>query len=901
MNAYDPVGRSTAARDRSRLALERGTGEAAGRVEPPGQSAGLDLLVLGGAVAALGGPVWGEMGPDGGVIATYPRQIGHYQILEALTTSASGTIYRAHDPVLNRVAALKVLHAHLARDGETRDRFVHEGRMLARMRHPNIVQVFDAGEVDGVVYLAMELVEGQSMRAVMREVGPVALPDVVHIADQVAAGLAAIHARGLLHCDVKPANIIIQAGTGRAVLLDRGVGRAAGLQGSTVGGWIVRSPAYMAPEQVEPDQAISVRTDVYQLAATVLALLTGAAPFAGEPAQVLYAVVHQPPAGLPALPEDVPPETAALLSRSLAKRQEERPETPQLFVRRLRASIEVERSDGPPVRGGRTAAGAMLAPIPEAEPEAPVPPDSTRTGAAITIAESKAGDVGVTDDDMNVALPAAGPELPHTEALAATPPAEPRATPAAETPLPEPMSAPPIADADDGATESARLLSPPPPVSDAEVTEAAPAGAVGDDPGATPPVAAATAEATIAPLSLARPPAASPPSPELITEIIPRGMRPLSPMTPARRRRPATAGRLLLAVAAGVVLLVLAAVVMLLAAEGIAALLGAGDIDGGPFRGGSSGSGTRITAAPTETPVSTAAAEAALPVAASISDFRVCNNVFACVQDEFVVGESVAACYTITPGADTQPLQIVATRGGDDPRGDDEAAIVARLQPVPARAGSNCSVVPIPGGSLPEGQYAVWMLAGDDALAATWFRALAPTLATTPRPSLTTARPTSLVAPAPATAPPSSQPRATQPPVTPPRPATTIATSSRPPQPAAAAPTAAQPVPAIAAPIPAAAPAPAATPPPPAPTPASALPAPTSPVTTPAPTAPPTAAIPLSTAAAPPPTAPPTAPPAAVPTAVPTSPRSTPTQPPAPRTPLPRDVPTPVRTGGPAR
>jgi eukaryotic-like serine/threonine-protein kinase len=292
------------------------------------------------------------------------EQIGRYRIEGEAGVGGFSTVYRAHDPLLERTVALKVLHPHLARDPATRDSFLAEGRSLARVEHPNVVRVLDAGESDGAVYLAMEFVDGQPLTA--RPDGrPLSLSKATAIAEQLAAALGAIHALGLVHCDVKPANILIERRGGRVVLLDFGVARTVD-QTLTAGGWVVGTPAYMAPEQVEPGGRVSPRTDVYQMGATLYALLAGRAPFAGEAVRTLLAVTQDAPADLGTLRPDLPPAAVRAIHDSLSKDPAERPADPAALVRRLRAASTddngVTRRLLAPVRGARTA------PAPAARP-----------------------------------------------------------------------------------------------------------------------------------------------------------------------------------------------------------------------------------------------------------------------------------------------------------------------------------------------------------------------------------------------------------------------------------------------------------------------------------------------------------------------------------------------------
>ena len=272
------------------------------------------------------------------MVLSDPRTLGRYAIRGRLGAGGFASVYRAYDPVLDREVALKVLHPHLAEEPKTRERFIREGRTLARIHHPSIVQVFDAGETEGAVYLAMELVEGRSLAELLRSSGTLPTGQVVQITEQVGAALAALHAGGLIHGDVKPANILLEQTASRVVLLDLGVARRLDETVSTHGS-LWGTPAFMAPEQVTPGGAITTRTDIYQLAAMVYALLAGTPPFTGEPTQVMYAVVHEAPPDLAALLPNVTPSVATLVARALAKDPQQRPDDPCTFAAELRDRV----------------------------------------------------------------------------------------------------------------------------------------------------------------------------------------------------------------------------------------------------------------------------------------------------------------------------------------------------------------------------------------------------------------------------------------------------------------------------------------------------------------------------------------------------------------------------------
>jgi hypothetical protein len=259
--------------------------------------------------------------------------IGRYQISGEVGAGGFATVYRAHDPTLDRAIALKVLHPHLARDPEFRDRFIREGRSLARVHHPNLVQVYDAGESDGFVYLAMQFIPGHSLAELARA-RQMPLAELAPIVAQVAAALAAIHAAGLVHRDVKPANILV-TDEGRAVLLDLGIARDVNSSTVTASGLIVGTPGYLAPEQVDSSVPVGPHTDIYQLGATVYALLAGRPPFEGDTAQVLYGVVHRAPPDLGDLRPDLPPPVIATIAEAMAKDPFRRPPGAPAFAAAL--------------------------------------------------------------------------------------------------------------------------------------------------------------------------------------------------------------------------------------------------------------------------------------------------------------------------------------------------------------------------------------------------------------------------------------------------------------------------------------------------------------------------------------------------------------------------------------
>lgn len=376
--------------------------------------------------------------------------IGRYIPREPLGAGGFATVYRAYDPVLDRQVALKVLHPYLARDPDVATRFVREGRALARVRHPNIVQVHDAGGEAGTAWIAMELIEGRTLDQVVRTGGPLPLATLAVIVQQIAAALTAVHGRGLVHRDVKPDNILLEAGTGRAVLLDLGLARMADSRHGSVLGMLVGTPAYMAPEQVIAGGQVSPRTDVYQLAATVYFLLAGAPPFSGSTAQVLSQITTRMPAGLAGLRPELPPPAREALTAALAKDAAQRPATPAELASVLasacagRVSVESALPFPPPTEPAPEWAVTRritLEPAPErgrsrrlfAGATVAIACLAAALGAGVLFGRS----AGADSDRADVPAPAvtALPTVAATPTATATPSPSPTLTPTPATPV----------------------------------------------------------------------------------------------------------------------------------------------------------------------------------------------------------------------------------------------------------------------------------------------------------------------------------------------------------------------------------------------------------------------------------------------------------------------------------
>jgi serine/threonine-protein kinase len=244
-------------------------------------------------------------------------EVGKYRIIEQIGEGAMGVVYRALDPVLNRPVAIKVMSDALARDDDLRSRFLREAQAAGSLQHPNVVTVYDFGEVEGHLYIAMEFVAGEDLEAMLVRKATLSLVQKVDIVVDVLAGLGYAHKRGIVHRDIKPANIRIDE-EGRARIMDFGIAR---LESSklTRTGLMVGTPTYMAPEQITSG-SITAATDLFSVGAVMYELLTGAKPFEGESLQsVFYKIVSASPPDITTVSPSLPSSLNAIVMRALAK------------------------------------------------------------------------------------------------------------------------------------------------------------------------------------------------------------------------------------------------------------------------------------------------------------------------------------------------------------------------------------------------------------------------------------------------------------------------------------------------------------------------------------------------------------------------------------------------------
>jgi len=267
--------------------------------------------------------------------------LGGYRIVGPLGSGATSVVYRAEHVRLGRQAALKLLTPAFG-EADFRDRFLRESQLAASLDHPSIVPVYDAGDEDGLLYIAMACVEGSDLKSLLAEEGRLPVRRALRIIGQIASALDAAHARGLVHRDVKPANILVAA-EDRAYLSDFGVVKELASNGTTRTGSFVGTTEYSAPEQIE-GRAVDGRADVYALACVLYECIAGEPPF-HRPSEVavLNAHLHAPPPKLSRVGTEAAPALEPVIAKALSKSPLDRYATCGEFLAAARAAVSDRR------------------------------------------------------------------------------------------------------------------------------------------------------------------------------------------------------------------------------------------------------------------------------------------------------------------------------------------------------------------------------------------------------------------------------------------------------------------------------------------------------------------------------------------------------------------------------
>ncbi len=333
-------------------------------------------------------------------------RLDHYEVLEVVGRGGAGVVLKARDTKLQRVVALKVLAPRLAASAATRERFVREAQAAAAVRDDHVIAIHAVSEDGPAPYLVMEYVSGVTLERRIKETGPLGLADALRIGAQVARGLAAAHAQGLVHRDVKPANILLENGVERVKLTDFGLAADAG---RTEGG-VAGTPAYMSPEQARGEPT-DHRSDLFSLGSVLYAMCGGGPPFRGDTtAAVLTAVAEGTPPPVREVNPDVPEWLAEVIARLHARRPGDRSASAQAVADLLSARLAAFQSPppapipaAPRARPGRLLFAGCLAallialavfvalwrpwqgPAPDDQPGDPPPHDGRREAAPLQL------------------------------------------------------------------------------------------------------------------------------------------------------------------------------------------------------------------------------------------------------------------------------------------------------------------------------------------------------------------------------------------------------------------------------------------------------------------------------------------------------------------------------------
>jgi serine/threonine-protein kinase len=334
----------------------------AGEPTPPAITAQPSVLVPPAPSSAPTGE-----SPRSGVAARAPTCLGgRYEVLGLLGTGGMGAVYKARDLELDELVAVKMLSRDLLGSALMLDRFRREVKLARRVTHPNVARTFDIGEHQGERYLTMELIDGESLAALLARQAPLSLLRIVELAEPMCAGLGAAHAAGVIHRDLKPENVLVD-GKGRVVITDFGIARAHLESGAVATQHVVSgTPAYMAPEQVEAGGKVDMRSDIYALGAILFEMATGRRAWAGDAAiAVAAARLVRPPPDPRHFRARIGDGLAELVLRCMARNAAERPATAvevAATLRRLLAEDGSRAGSDPGMSSSRSTPRGSLAP-----------------------------------------------------------------------------------------------------------------------------------------------------------------------------------------------------------------------------------------------------------------------------------------------------------------------------------------------------------------------------------------------------------------------------------------------------------------------------------------------------------------------------------------------------------
>ena len=334
-------------------------------------------------------------------------EFADYRLDALLGHGGMSIVYRAEHVRLGRKVALKLLSPQLSEDEGFRDRFTRESRLAAALDHPNIIPIYEANEAEGVFFIAMRYVEGADLRALIRRESPLQLERTISIINQTANALAAAHDKGLIHRDVKPANILIDAGAGHdgldhAYLSDFGVAKQTSAPGFTKTGIFVGTADYASPEQIEGKE-LDGRADVYSLGCVIYECLTGSSAYDKDSeVALMYAHLLEAPPSVTEKRPDLPAEIDEVVAKAMAKSRDERYQTPKEAASELRRVLsDVAAGSAAAAAGGRETvlAGATVSGGDE--------------GSGTTASTPKPGETVVSGGGPQQPARAAAPDAPN--------------------------------------------------------------------------------------------------------------------------------------------------------------------------------------------------------------------------------------------------------------------------------------------------------------------------------------------------------------------------------------------------------------------------------------------------------------------------------------------------------